>query len=71
MKLIPIENFFFFLLKKKFSLFSSVSLAVGSMYVKKYFKEDSKKAALEMVRDIREEFNNILTNLNWMDSETK
>ncbi|EEB19488.1 endothelin-converting enzyme, putative [Pediculus humanus corporis] len=50
---------------------SGVSLAVGSMYVKKYFKEDSKKAALEMVRDIREEFNNILTNLNWMDSETK
>lgn len=41
------------------------------MYVKKYFKEDSKKIALEMVTDIREEFNIILKNLDWMDDETR
>ncbi|KAK6634979.1 hypothetical protein RUM44_000228 [Polyplax serrata] len=50
---------------------TGVSLAVGSMYVKKYFKEDSKKIALEMVTDIREEFNIILKNLDWMDDETR
>lgn len=41
------------------------------MYVKKYFKEEAKQTALEMVHDIREEFNKILRSLDWMDDETR
>ena len=33
---------------------------MGSLYVSKYFKEDSKSAALEMVADIRAKFSDIL-----------
>lgn len=39
---------------------ASLSISVGAMYVRKYFKEDAKKNALEMVADIREEFTKIL-----------
>lgn len=39
---------------------SSMAISVGSMYVRKYFKEDAKKTALEMVDDIRQEFTKIL-----------
>lgn len=38
----------------------SLAISVGSMYVRKYFKEDAKKNALEMVDDIRQEFRKIL-----------
>ncbi|XP_043683237.1 neprilysin-2-like isoform X2 [Vespula pensylvanica] len=49
----------------------SLSISVGAMYVRKYFKEDAKKNALEMVNDIREEFTKILKKVDWMDEETK
>eukprot|EP00096_Caligus_rogercresseyi_P012738 TRINITY_DN5436_c0_g1_i1.p2 TRINITY_DN5436_c0_g1~~TRINITY_DN5436_c0_g1_i1.p2 ORF type:complete len:590 (-),score=128.56 TRINITY_DN5436_c0_g1_i1:3851-5620(-) len=49
----------------------SLSNAVGAMYVRKYFKEKSRKSAIEMVHDIRKEFNKILKNVDWMDSRTK
>ena len=39
----------------------SLANAVGSMYVQKYFKEDAKQSALEMVADIRNEFYTILS----------
>jgi len=38
----------------------SMAISVGSMYVRKYFKEDAKKTALEMVDDIKKEFTKIL-----------
>jgi len=38
----------------------SLAISVGSIYVRKYFKEDAKKTALEMVNDIRAEFTKIL-----------
>lgn len=38
----------------------SMAISVGSMYVRKYFKEDAKNTALEMVDDIRQEFTKIL-----------
>ena len=41
------------------------------MYVQKYFKEDAKQAALEMVADIRREFDTILEEIDWMDGNTK
>jgi len=49
----------------------SLANAVGSLYVQKYFKQDSKAAALEMVADIRAEFNLILEEIDWMDEGTK
>merc|ERR1719266_155261 len=41
------------------------------MYVKKHFKEDAKAAMNEMVKDIRAEMEVILSNIKWMDDETR
>ena len=41
------------------------------MYVKKHFKEDAKAAMNEMVKDIRAEMDIILSNIKWMDDETR
>jgi len=49
----------------------SLSIAVGALYVRKYFRQDSKATALEMVNGIRKEFENILNEVNWMDDETR
>lgn len=49
----------------------SLSNAVGSLYVNKYFKENAKAAAIDMVKGIREEFTKILREIDWMDDETK
>ncbi len=49
----------------------SLANAVGSMYVRKYFKEDAKMAALEMVHDIRAEFDRVLDEVDWMDARTR
>lgn len=51
--------------------FFSLSISVGALYVRKYFNEDSKKEALEMVTGIREEFAKILQEVDWMDDETR
>lgn len=50
---------------------NSLSIAVGALYVRKYFRQDSKAIALEMVNGIRKEFEQILENVNWMDEETR
>lgn len=42
----------------------SLSLSVGAMYVRKYFKDGAKKNAVEMVVDIREQFTKILKKVN-------
>jgi len=49
----------------------SFSSPVGSMYVRKHFKEEAKQSMEEMVRDIRTEFDNILDNIDWMDEKTR
>lgn len=49
----------------------SLSIAVGALYVRKYFREDSKAAALEMVNGIRHQFEKILNEVEWMDDETR
>lgn len=49
----------------------SLSLAVGSLYVKRFFKQEAKKNALEMVDNIREEMYKILQTVDWMDNETR
>jgi len=49
----------------------SFSSPIGSMYVRKHFKEEAKDAMTEMVRDIRKEFDHILDDLEWMDDSTR
>ena len=49
----------------------SFGAATGALYVRKYFKQDSKAAALEMVEAIRKEFVEILEAVPWMDEKTK
>ncbi|XP_058117957.1 neprilysin-2-like [Anopheles ziemanni] len=46
-------------------------IAVGALYIRKHFREDSKRAALDMVNDIKSEFVNILKKINWMDEVTR
>lgn len=48
-----------------------VSLATGSLYVRKFFKENAKKKALELVNNIREEMYEIISNVDWMDENTR
>lgn len=45
--------------------------AVGAMYVRKHFDEASKGIAIEMVEDIQKAFVEILSEMKWMDPETK
>lgn len=49
----------------------SLSTGSGSLYVRKYFKKNSKAAALEMVNSIKEEFESILKTVPWMDDKTR
>jgi len=49
----------------------SLANAVGSLYVTKYFNEDSKATALEMVSEIRKQFEILLDEVDWMDEQTK
>ncbi|XP_011707585.1 PREDICTED: membrane metallo-endopeptidase-like 1 [Wasmannia auropunctata] len=50
---------------------SVMSYSVKSMYVKKYFKEDTKKTVFEMVDNIRQEFIKILNKIKWMNETTR
>ncbi|XP_008554183.1 neprilysin-2 isoform X3 [Microplitis demolitor] len=50
---------------------STLSISVGALYVRKYFNEDAKKNAVEMVSDIRNQFNKILKTVDWMDEVTR
>lgn len=49
----------------------SLSIAAGALYVRKYFNEEAKKNAMEMVADIRAEFEEILKEVDWMDEKTR
>lgn len=49
----------------------SLSISTGALYVRKYFKEEAKKNAVEMVADIRAEFGKILQKVEWMDDDTR
>lgn len=54
-----------------FQLIFSLKSAVGAMYVRKYFQEDSKAAALDMENRIRDQFEIILNKVDWMDEKTR
>ncbi|CAH2034230.1 unnamed protein product, partial [Iphiclides podalirius] len=49
----------------------SLSIAVGALYIRKYFDEGSKANALEMVSDIRQQFRRTLAEVEWMDETTR
>ena len=49
----------------------SLSTASGALYVRKYFQQDSKASALDMVNRIKVEFEKILKTVPWMDDVTR
>ena len=60
-----------FLLQFEYFVTFSLANAMGSLYVRKFFQEDAKAAAVEMVNDIKETFFEILDTIDWMDEETR
>lgn len=46
-------------------------MAVGALFIRENFKQDSKETALEMIHTIREAFNELLAENHWMDDETR
>lgn len=50
---------------------SSLPISVGALYIRKYFREDSRQAAMEMVDNIKVEFEKILHQVDWMDDVTR
>uniref|UniRef100_A0A1B6F4Q7 Peptidase M13 N-terminal domain-containing protein n=1 Tax=Cuerna arida TaxID=1464854 RepID=A0A1B6F4Q7_9HEMI len=57
--------------KECIAVASSLSLALSSLYVERYFDETSKKVALNMTNMIRDEIIRDIQVLDWMDEETK
>lgn len=52
-------------------LILSLPISVGALYVREYFDEESKKAAVDLVNTIREEYVKILSEVSWMDEVTR
>lgn len=50
---------------------SNFQIAVAASYVRKYFNQESKAVALKMVDNIKEEFEDILQKVDWMDDQTR
>lgn len=46
-------------------------VSVGAIYVRKFFNDDSKKAAQNLVENIHEEFMKMLQQATWIDETTK
>lgn len=49
----------------------SLPIALGSLYVQKYFKKESKTQIESMVEHLKNEFKRMLQYTDWMDSKTK
>ncbi|KAG5667540.1 hypothetical protein PVAND_015519 [Polypedilum vanderplanki] len=45
--------------------------ALGSLYVRKHFKEEAKENVMEMVANLKVAFKEILDEIDWMDENTK
>lgn len=52
-------------------LLSEMPIVLGSMYARRYFNEQAKKEAVNMIEMIKNEFENVLISANWMDPTTK
>ncbi|XP_031352188.1 neprilysin-1 isoform X2 [Photinus pyralis] len=48
-----------------------LGMAVGALFIRDNFNHDSKETALEMIHTIREAFNDLLAENDWMDDETR
>lgn len=52
-------------------VFESLPIATSALYVKNFFKKESRNAAIEMVESLKDEFLNILKSVPWMDETTR
>lgn len=50
---------------------TNMGMALGSMFVRKYFDENSKKDTLKMTHELQQAFREILKNTGWLDPQTK
>ncbi|XP_063218955.1 neprilysin-4-like isoform X2 [Bacillus rossius redtenbacheri] len=50
---------------------TNMGMAVGAMFVRKYFDESSKNETLQLTREIMQSFKEILNETSWLDEETK
>lgn len=50
---------------------SNMGMALGAMFVRKYFDENSKEDTLKMASDLQDAFREILMSTEWLDDETK
>ncbi|XP_046737494.1 neprilysin-4-like isoform X3 [Diprion similis] len=50
---------------------SNMGMAVGSMFVRKYFDENSKNDTLLMTQEIQQSFRELLKKTSWIDDDTK
>ncbi|XP_067013500.2 neprilysin-4 [Anabrus simplex] len=50
---------------------NNMGMAVGAMFVQKYFDENSKNDTVVMTEDIMESFRELLSQTTWIDEETK
>ncbi|XP_053947508.1 neprilysin-4 [Anastrepha ludens] len=50
---------------------SNMGMALGSMFVHKYFDENSKRDTLKMTHELQQAFREILKNTDWLDLSTK
>ncbi|KAM4704519.1 endothelin-converting enzyme 1 isoform 2-T3 [Rhinophrynus dorsalis] len=50
---------------------NNLGFALGTMFVKATFAEDSKTRALQMIKEIKAAFEGSLSSLSWMDDETR
>jgi putative endopeptidase len=50
---------------------SKIGYALGQLYVKRYFDENAKKRALELVNNLQKSFENRINQLDWMSDSTK
>ncbi|XP_058467628.1 neprilysin-4 [Malaya genurostris] len=50
---------------------ANMGMAVGAMFVRKYFDENSKRDTLAMTHELQQAFREILNETEWLDSQTK
>ncbi|KAL9897905.1 glutamate receptor IID isoform 1-T1 [Glossina fuscipes fuscipes] len=50
---------------------TNMGMALGSMFVRKYFDENSKKDTLKMTHELQQAFREILKTTDWLDGNTK
>ncbi|XP_055523630.1 neprilysin-4 [Wyeomyia smithii] len=50
---------------------ANMGMAVGAMFVRKYFDENSKRDTLAMTHELQQAFREILNETKWLDGQTK